>query len=700
MSTGSQFDPAILESLRPIPFPWWLVDVSGAWVGQADSQHWRQAGLEVLLGKGEMDGFTALSASPQWKKILQRVLSFGKATHLDWEFRSARTRFFRSEIHRWTEDLLLVRVCETSDLHQNIRDFEKRDQGRQILMQIESLLLKSSNLKDGVEMAIEWLGKGFALDFTALYQTVPKVGRIRSLRKFCGWRRLGGSVLEEWPVNGARTYLPRDLGGQLPEEELWLSASDNEPEFVDLFEASGSATLILRSIRATGDARYALLLGAKQPLEDRQAELAEPLQGLCDSLRSFIESKLVEEELERARSAAVAADQAKSEFLAMMSHEIRTPMNAIIGFSDLLKKSQLDSQTKEYLDIITRSGHNLLDLINSILDFSKLESQAMDLEMKSFRLETVLMEVLELGRVKSAKKGIQLKYTIPAGAGQFFRGDPLRLKQILINLVTNAIKFTEKGWVNLRCRLEKLEGAEGAKAVLEVEDTGIGMDPEFLPEIFKAFRQADSSTTRKYGGTGLGMTIVRRLVDLMNGQIRVESRLEKGTLFTVEIPMVYADPPLKGASAEIVAGVSDGGDASSFAERIPMQVLVVEDDPINGQLIQALLRKLGYPCVIKNSGWDGIDQLRRRQYDCLLVDIHMAGMDGVQTVQRIRKGEAGKWSMGIVAVALTAVVSGTEKERILANGLDLFLAKPVHLESLEQSLVEAWNLLKNRQSRK
>jgi signal transduction histidine kinase len=260
---------------------------------------------------------------------------------------------------------------------------------------------------------------------------------------------------------------------------------------------------------------------------------------LASSFGSYVEGRKVEEKLKISQENSILANRAKSEFLAMMSHEIRTPLNAILGFADLTQKASSQSQLEGYLEIISRSSRELLELMNNILDFSKFESEQLTLEKTTFRLETIAMEALELFSMRVKEKGLKLNYTIDDPTDGYYQGDPLRLKQILTNLLSNAIKFTHEGDIQMNWRVVP-EDDSFCQWTITVRDSGIGIAAHKLNEIFDPFVQADSSTTREFGGTGLGLAITKRLVERMQGKIRVESEQGTGSTFIIEIPMPIA----------------------------------------------------------------------------------------------------------------------------------------------------------------
>ncbi|HKJ90653.1 MAG TPA: ATP-binding protein, partial [Oceanipulchritudo sp.] len=335
----------------------------------------------------------------------------------------------------------------------------------------------------------------------------------------------------------------------------------------------------------------------------------------------------------------------------------------------------------EYVDIISRSGKDLLELINNILDFSKLESNSVDLEETRFNLETSFIEVMEMVLFRAREKGLPLEFSGNDDIKGLFWGDPLRLRQILINLLTNAIKFTESGFV--RMEVETLEREPDSMTFeIRVVDTGIGIPAEHRADLFKAFRQVDSSTTREYGGTGLGLTIVQRLVDKMGGRISLTSTVGRGSTFSVVLRLRKGDGGTGSADEATCAGRID----ADFARRHPLNILVAEDDAVNARLICEVLKRLGYQPEVVDDGFKALAVLAELRHDLVLMDMQMSRLDGLEATRRIRAGECGKAVQALPIVALTALALEEERERIEAAGVDHYLSKPIRVKALMEIL--------------
>jgi CheY-like chemotaxis protein len=375
-------------------------------------------------------------------------------------------------------------------------------------------------------------------------------------------------------------------------------------------------------------------------------------------------------EIERLLLAAQQSSRMKSEFLANMSHEIRTPMNGVMGMTDLVLATDLTAEQREYLETARYSADSLLTILNDILDFSKIEAGRLDLNPIEFSLRECVDQTAKMFQVSLASKQLDFRVDLDADVPDQVVGDPDRLRQVLLNLLGNAIKFTERGEVTVRVACEASD-ASSRRLRFTVRDTGIGIAPAKQQLIFESFRQADGSTTRKYGGTGLGLTICSRLVELMGGTIGVESELGRGSTFhfTARLGVPEeATPALRNMAAATAS--------SDDPPAVQLRILLAEDNVVNQRLSSRLLEKRGHRVVLASTGGEALARLKDETFDVILMDVQMPDMDGLETTAIIREREKASGTRTPI-IALTAHTMKGDRERCLAVGMDSYITKPV-----------------------
>ncbi|NOQ88088.1 MAG: response regulator [Gammaproteobacteria bacterium] len=401
------------------------------------------------------------------------------------------------------------------------------------------------------------------------------------------------------------------------------------------------------------------------------------LENLNDNLKNEIQhGKKIEAELKEAKDKAEKMSLAKGEFLANMSHEIRTPMNGVIGTLQLLEGTKLDVEQKEFVETAHKSADALLAILNDILDISKIEAGKLSFENIAFDFKQIVKDIVVLYSLKSEQQGVLLVQEIDSDLPESLLGDPTRIRQIIVNLVSNALKFTRQGEVKVSVDVVK-NNTESVDVKITVSDTGIGIPKAALETLFNAFTQADGSTTRKYGGTGLGLAIVSQLVDMMGGTLGVESEEGKGSAFWFIASFQNTDK----AAETVEQSVSKN-------EELPLnaKVLLVEDNQINQMVAMKMLQKVGLNAVLANNGIEALNILKEQSFDLVLMDCQMPEMDGFDTTREIRKsGIRTLKETHLPVIAMTANVMSGDRERCLEVGMDDYIGKPVqqgHLETV------------------
>ena len=411
-----------------------------------------------------------------------------------------------------------------------------------------------------------------------------------------------------------------------------------------------------------------------------------PIRNSADDIYSVVaitqnitDDKLTEQKLKKSKDEAEKASQAKSDFLARVSHEIRTPLNAILGFTEQLKQTELNDKQTNFINIIDKSSEHLLSLINDILILSKIEARQISLDNSPFKIEQTIKYVYNTLKDKADEKGIQFNYIFDKNLDQVLLGDSFRLRQILINMLSNAIKFTDKGYVELNCFISE-ETKDEIKVRFDIIDTGIGIRSENLETIFEQFKQADSGITKKYGGTGLGLTICKNLINLQNGILTVNSQINIGTTFTFIIPYK------KGLDKQVIEEDSVSIDTKILEGK---NILLVDDDSVNRLLSKTILEKFNCSYDIAINGNEAINKLNSVDYDLILLDIHMPDISGIDVAKYVR---FKKKNQSTKIIAVTAGFMQDDIKRCYQTGINDFLIKPFKEIHLFKKMCDVLNI--------
>ncbi|MBP6654039.1 MAG: response regulator [Propionivibrio sp.] len=429
---------------------------------------------------------------------------------------------------------------------------------------------------------------------------------------------------------------------------------------------------IVLPIKTMSDRLHQMHDGSSEPLAVPPGHDASELGRLVGDINALTSG------LARAKDAAEQASRSKGEFLATMSHEIRTPINAVVGMAYLALKTDLTERQRDYIEKIRASGGHLLDLVNDVLDFAKIESGKLELELAVFNLDQLIERVASIASLRARQKGLALEFHVDPAIPRELEGDSLRIGQILLNYINNAIKFTASGFVEVRASLEG-QTESGCRILFEVADSGIGLTEEQMSRLFGLFQQADASTTRKYGGTGLGLAISKQLAELMGGEVGVSSSHGVGSTFRAVI-QVGLPVPDSGAEQE-----------SRRVARQPAQhlrfdgarILLAEDNLLNQQIAREMLEDAGATVTLANDGKEAIDQATTSAFDCILMDVRMPGIDGLQATQALRGLAA---TAGVPIIAMTANAMVEDREECLRVGMNDFIPKPVNPEQFLEIL--------------
>jgi PAS domain S-box-containing protein len=476
-----------------------------------------------------------------------------------------------------------------------------------------------------------------------------------------GFERLTGYILAEIIGSFGDTVVKDNLSGLNPASEY----------FKEMMSTLKSVSYESKNYSKTGNEYW--VFTTITPILDADGSIKKIIA--VDS--EITARKIAEFQMMEAKQEALKLAKIKEEFLANMSHEIRTPMNAIVGMAQLISETELNEKQKKYIDSIRFASDNLLALINDVLDLSKLEAEKIDFEKIPFSIKEVIEKLVEIMRHKIDEKGLSIELIVDAKLPEVLIGDPFRLNQIIMNLLSNSVKFTKKGGIKIELTIEN-ETEKDVNIRFDVTDTGIGISKENITKVFEHFTQAESEITRKYGGTGLGLTIVKKLVESQNGAINVESELGKGTRFYFTVGFE------KGTNSQrISTNKKEKTDVRKIAGKT---VLLVEDNELNRMVATEFLQKPGLIIDHAENGNIAVSMAQEKQYDFILMDIQMPELDGYSAAKQIR-ADAASANAATPIIAMTAHAMQGEKEKCLNAGMNDYISKPLNKDTLIETLL-------------
>jgi len=557
-------------------------------------------------------------------------------------------------------------------------------------------LLTTKDVGRAIEAAMREVGKALSVERGFIFEITDRTNE--ALQNF--------KIKHEWRLNeSCPSFLNNRLHQDSPFEEFcpgWFKTlsgggfiqidgkSKNEPSF-EVLQHFNSRSMLIMPMWMEGELYGFFGVDHFSRAHAWSEGETNAVRVLSTSLSGLLFMRGQEEKLLAAKESADAASSAKGEFLAMMSHEIRTPMNAIIGYTDLLSQTDLSEVQSEHAAIIKRSGRALLDLINNILDYSKIESRSLELEVEEFDFEQVICESLESILVSAKEKGIKVDYEISPDVQENYIGDAHRIRQVMMNLANNAVKFTRHGEIFMRAEVQSSQDDLAYDTIhIEVRDTGCGIAKDKFERLFQAFSQVDSSTTRKYGGTGLGLIISKRLVERMEGEIWVESEEGVGSQFHCTIHLLRTDHEVRTRSPFAAEAATDDSLEAHFAESYPLSILLCEDDKDNRWVIRELLEMLGYRPNVVECGEDALEQLKHRAYNAVLMDVRLPGLSGLELTQAIRSGKEEVENAAQHIIAVTAYAMNEDRDKCLQAGMNDYIRKPVEIIELKDALKRAY----------
>ena len=580
---------------------------------------------------------------------------------------------------------VLCFVHDITDRKRGEEDLRKKDELLQAIAGVTHELIRNDHLETAIGKVIGLLGSRMQLDRVNIYTSNEEVPGELFLDQFAAWESHSDKVEYSYPgLQHVPATIMTSMFETLRRNEIYSTtlADIDEPRLRAILEKRNVRSLAAIPIFSAGRFWGFVSFNDSQDRKWTESEFSI-LRSFAATLGAVIERKEVEQQLIRAKEDAEAVNKAKSEFIANMSHELRTPMNGIIGFNDLVLTTDLQPVQRDYLENVRKSAYNLLTLINDILDFSRIESGKLEIDRTAFSPVRLVEEVIDMLTIKAFEKKLELLCRVDPSTPSRVLGDAVRIRQVLVNLLGNAIKFTDDGEIFVDVKedgpRQEKDNHSFCRMTISVKDTGIGIEPDKLETIFESFTQADTSTTRKYGGSGLGLTISKNLAQMMDGELLVTSIPGRGSLFTFSLPL------------EIVDDVpAPSRDPRSSLKK----VLVVDDNATNRLLMQGIFDYLYIPCVICSGGDEALTAIRQsidegQPFDLVITDHQMPGMDGITLIREIKKVVRDDAQPFMLMLSSLDKISYQQEAE--HAGINIFLQKPVKLQEISDVLLSLVN---------